>query len=154
MKTLPNKFISVKEFAKLAGVSSQSVYKKLNNKLQTYSTVVDNKKVIDTTALWEVYGIEEFNPNSTKFATNSTNDSTKVERVESNSLNQELIQMLRKELEEKNKQIERLQQSLDNEQRLHAMEKQKVLELQGQVAEQQEKKEQEPKRQRWSWFKK
>ena len=147
MKTLPNKFISVKEFAKLAGVSSQSVYKKLNNKLQTYSTVVDNKKVIDTTALWEVYGIEEFNPNSTKFATNSTNDSTKVERVESDSLNQELIQMLKKQLDEKDKQISELQTLLSQEQQLRLVEHQQLLEYKA------KEKDEQPKG-FWSMFRK
>lgn len=138
-KTLSNNFISVKEFAKLAGVSSQSVYKKLNrlnNELQTYSTIVDNKKVIDTTALWEVYKIEEFNPNSTKFATNSTKETT---RVEDNSFNQELIQMLKKQLDEKDKQISELQTLLSQEQQLRLVEHQQLLEYKAKETDEQSK---------------
>jgi len=51
-------FLTVKEFAELAGVSVQSVYKKLgksNNPIQRYLKVVDGVKYISRTALDVLY---------------------------------------------------------------------------------------------------
>ena len=46
-----SEFVSVKEFARRAGVSPQAVYKQLNNKLQGYWQLQNGKKVIDLAAL-------------------------------------------------------------------------------------------------------
>lgn len=146
-KTLTNKFISVKEFAKLAGVSPQSIYKQVGKKLSIYSTKVDNRVKIDISALWEVYGIESYQPIQPEVSTDSTNDSTEVEQAP--DIIQEYIQTLKKEIEEKNEQIKKFQEEtselrklLDQEQQLRLVESQRNIELQ------------EPKRRRWFIFKK
>ena len=62
MKT---EYLSIKDFAERAGVSQQSLYKrlnKLNNQLNNYIKLVDNQKMIDIRALQEVYGIEVEQP--------------------------------------------------------------------------------------------
>ena len=121
-------FLTIKEFAEAVGVSQQAVYKQLNNKLKPYLKVVDNKKMLNKSAL------ELFKPKE---------DTTNVE--------QRLINMLQDELNKKNEQIERLQQLLDHAQQLHAMEKQRVLELECKVEEQ---KQQEQKKKWWQFGKK
>ena len=120
-------FLTIKEFAEAVGVSQQAIYKQLNNKLKPYLKVVDNKKMLDKSAL-ELFETKE--------------DTTKVE--------QQLINMLQTELNKKNEQIEKLQQALDQAQKLHAMEKQRVLELECKVEEQ----KQEPKKKWWQFRKK
>lgn len=58
-------YLSIKDFAKRAGVSQQSLYKrlnKLNNQLNNYIKLVDNQKMIDIRALQEVYGVEVEQP--------------------------------------------------------------------------------------------
>ena len=120
-KTPLNNFISVKEFAQRAGVSTQSIYKQLDKRLATYSTKVGNRTMIDISALSELYGVEVVQPNSTELATVSTEESTYLQKY---------IQKLEEQLEKKDKQIEDLTQMLDQEQRLHAADKQELLKLQ------------------------
>ena len=40
-----NDLVTIQEFAKLAGVSRQAVYKQLNNRLHSYCQLVDNQKM-------------------------------------------------------------------------------------------------------------
>lgn len=51
-------YLSIKEFAGVAGVSTQSVYKRLSTSLQPYVKEVVNQKVLNIQALQDVYGIE------------------------------------------------------------------------------------------------
>lgn len=51
-------YLTVKEFAEVAGVSTQSVYKRLVTSLQPYVKEVANQKVLNVQALYDVYGIE------------------------------------------------------------------------------------------------
>ena len=58
-------YLSIKDFAKKAGVSQQSLYKRLNNPnnlLNNYVKMVENQKMIDIRALQEVYGVEVEQP--------------------------------------------------------------------------------------------
>lgn len=120
--------LTVDEYAKLKGISKQAVYKKLT-KLNTTEEKRNGKTItiiiVDDEELAEIQE-EDIQPNST--ALNSTVE--KVENVEnkplfSNSaatysteekqpnstveLNQDLIELLKNQLNEKDKQIERLQ---------------------------------------------
>jgi len=52
-----NDLLTIKEFAELAGVTRQTVYKQLNNRLNPYCQLVDNKKMLELRALEEVYGV-------------------------------------------------------------------------------------------------
>lgn len=137
--------MKIKEFAQRVGISQQAVYKQLNNRLKDYVTVIDGKKWIDKRAL------ELYEPK-----VNSTNCSTDNQPM-NNQLNDKLIEMLRKELEEKgqqlhekDKQIAELQKLLDQSQKLNAMDKQKILELEDkQASEEQNKKNEEPVKKKW-----
>lgn len=53
-----NEYLTIKEFAEVAGVSTQSVYKRLATSLQPYVKEVANQKVLNIQALQDVYGIE------------------------------------------------------------------------------------------------
>lgn len=62
---METEYISIKDFAKRAGVSQQALYKrlnKLNNQLNNYIKLVENQKMIDIRALQEVYGVEVEQP--------------------------------------------------------------------------------------------
>ena len=123
---MDKEYLTIKEFAAAVGVSQQAIYKQLNNKLKPYLKVVENKKMLEKSAL-ELFKKEE-----------------KINEVE-----QQLINMLQTELNAKNEQIERLQQALDQAQKLHAMEKQRVLELEDKMAA---AAEEEPKKKWWNIF--
>lgn len=113
------KLLSVSEFAKLTGISRQSVYKKIkdpDNQLSTCVNQVDNQIFID---------IEAFKRISDNQNDNQTDNQTD-NKVDSKN---ELIEILKKELEEKNKQIETLQRLLDQEQQLHLIDKNNKLEI-------------------------
>lgn len=115
---MEKEYISIKDFAVAAGVSQQAIYKQLNNKLKNYVREVEGKKKIDKSAL------DLFKKHDSAKETNST-------RVE-----QQLIEMLKTELNEKSeqlkakdKQISELLQALDQAQKLNAIDKQKIMEL-------------------------
>ena len=96
MKT---EYLSIKDFAERAGVSQQSLYKrlnKLNNQLNNYIKLVDNQKMIDIRALQEVYGIEVEQPIQPN-----------IQPVE-----QPIQPLLQAEIEEKNDLIEFLKDQL------------------------------------------
>lgn len=94
-----SKYVSVKEFARQAGVSAQAVYKQLDNKLKNYWQVENGKKVIS------LEGLSVFS--SPASSTNKeNNDTTKM------------VQMLFDQLEKKDEQIAALQEALKNAQQL------------------------------------
>lgn len=139
---MKKEYISIKEFAVAVGMTQQGVYKQLNKKLKPYLKVVDNKKMLDKSA------IELF-----KNDRSSQQVEQPLNRGEQ-QLNNKLIEMLQKELEEKgeqlkekDRQIERLQQSIDQAQKLHAMDKQRILELECKAEEPTEPTE--PQKKKW-----
>lgn len=100
--------ITVAEYAKAKGVSVQSVYKQLNNRLKPYLKEVDGKKYLLSTVLTEIQP-----NNSTAVKQPFNNHSTEV-------LNQSLIEMLQKnnevlqrQLEIKDEQIKQLNERLE-----------------------------------------
>lgn len=56
-----NEYLTIKKFAELAGVSTQSVYKRLATSLQPYVKEVANQRMLNILALQDVYGIEVVN---------------------------------------------------------------------------------------------
>lgn len=96
-------FLTIKEFAEVVGVSSQSVYKRLNSTLKPYLSIKNGKKYLNIKAL-ELYSDTDDKDNflneNNQLATN----------------NNQLIQLLKDELEAKNKQIEKLQSLLEQSQ--------------------------------------
>ena len=101
-------YITVSEYAKIKGVSVQSVYKQLNNRLKPYLIMVENKKCLLSTVIDEI----------------ETNHSTEVEQPFNNhsteSLNQSLIETMQKTIEVlqsqlsvKDEQIKQLNERLE-----------------------------------------
>ena len=97
------KYLAVSEFAKLAGVSKQAIYQRLNTSLKDFVKVEQGKKVIDSAAL------SLFSPDYTyqEDETPAQTDST---------IEQELVQLLKAQLEAKDSQIAELQTALLEEQ--------------------------------------
>ena len=123
-------YISVKEFAQRTGVSKQAIYQQLNKRLKDYVRVFDGKKCIEESAL-ELFlqNDENTKKQSSDKSIEREKDSIESEADKENSIENELIEMLKKQLEEKDKQIADLNKALIQQQQLHAMDKQRILEL-------------------------
>lgn len=91
---------TIKEFAEAAGVSPQSVYKRLNGVLEPYLSIRNGRKCLNIKAL-SLY--EEENDDDNKFNKNN----------QPSTGNNQLIQLLKDELEAKNKQIDKLHMLLE-----------------------------------------
>ena len=152
-----DEYISIKEFAKRAGVSVQSIYKRLNglnNPLNQYIKLVENQKMLNISALEEIYGIEVVQPIQPNHSTYSTPQSderdkktetssrTKAETVSA------LVSVLEKELSAKNEQIAHLQKLLDQEQQLRMISEQKLLQI-----EEDKTVEEGQKKKKWQFWK-
>lgn len=86
-----NEYLSVKQFSERAGVSSQAVYKQLNNKLKKFKKVENGKTYVN------IRGLSCF------VATNSTNVVQPVEQM---------IEVLKEQLKAKDEQIRALNEQL------------------------------------------
>lgn len=93
---------TVAEFAKIAGVSKQAVYSRLDKGLKQFIQKVDGQKMLKKEAL-QLYDKQEVEQS------NSSNLSTL-------DLLSKTIESLQRQLEEKDKQIERLTEALIIEQ--------------------------------------
>lgn len=63
MKTrVQDELLTVQEFAERAGVSVQAVYKRLNNSLNPYIQLVEGRKMLKSSALYEIYGVKVEQP--------------------------------------------------------------------------------------------
>lgn len=156
---MKDEYISVKEFAKRAGVSVQSLYKRLNglnNPLNQYIKLVDNQKMLNISALEEIYGIEVEQPIQPNHSTYSTFHST------SESINEAVIdtllkqtEILKKELEIKNIQIKELNERLSESQKLLAYQQQlqAMAEQKLQLLEQKEIQQEVKEKKRWQFWK-
>ena len=97
-------FLTVKEFSELAGVSVQSIYKKLgkvNNPIQRYLKVVDGVKYISRTALEVLYNSSP--ATNVLHEEKKTNEQSSTDRI-LNILEKQLEEQ-RRQLQEKDKQI-------------------------------------------------
>lgn len=123
---MKEQFLSIKQFAKMAKVSPQSIYKRLNqvdNSLNNYVKTVESKKMIDCRALYDIYGIKIEQPSQPEV------EQGEQQKQPVNDVTNQLIEMLRNELEAKNKQLAEMQKLLDQEQQLRMVEHQKLLSL-------------------------
>ncbi|WP_031476620.1 hypothetical protein [Agathobaculum desmolans] len=57
-----DELLTVQEFAEKAGISVQAVYKRLNNSLNSYVKLVNGRKMLRVSALYEVYGVNVEQP--------------------------------------------------------------------------------------------
>ena len=145
-------YLSIKDFAKRAGVSQQAIYKQVERKLNNYVKMVENQKMIDIRALQEVYGVEVEQPIQPKIEPVEQPIQPNFDSILSQ--NQQMIDMLKEQLEAKDKQIENLQKLLDQEQHLNAMNHEKILLLESKLEEPTEPVEpdEEPPKGFWTRF--
>ena len=103
--------MTVKQVADAVGVSAQAIYKRLrkvDNQIKPFVVEVDNQKMLRKSILSEVYGIEDSKP-----VVEPVNPVVQPEKTpESTALNR-MIDLLEKELAEKDKQIEAKQKEID-----------------------------------------
>jgi hypothetical protein len=123
---MKNGYISIQEYAKIKGISTQAVYKQLTTKLTTYVVEVDNHKMLKISVLDEDLNNQVDNRvanHSTKVDNQVAIDSRYIERLEKD------IEYLRKTLDEERQahrednarhtaEIERLTTAIINEQSL------------------------------------
>lgn len=132
-----DEYMSVAEFADCAGCSKQAVYQQLNKKLKPYVKVIDGKKTINSKALREVYG-KEIQP-----------ESQSVVKEVDQELNKELIDLLKTQIEEKDRQIEDLHRLLEREQVQVAIAQNKLQELEDKQRQETAEKQEEPEKKSW-----
>lgn len=158
-----HEYISIKEFAVRAGVSPQSVYKRLNqvgNQLINYVKPVGNQRMLNIKALQDIYGIKVDNQNQpveqpvVNFSQPmqdqirllqdqlNSKDQQLREQAERDQKKDEQIRKLQAQLIEQDlrhhEQIQTMQELLSQEQKLHLLSVQRVQELEDQAAVQQE----------------
>ena len=94
-----HELLTIKEFAEASGRSQQTIYKQISTRLAAYLHEIDGQKFIEQKALGEVFkiGIQPEENNSV----NSVNSG--------NNPNNPLYDILKAELDAKNRQIEQLQ---------------------------------------------
>ena len=131
---MSNDLLTVKQFAEATGLTQQAIYKQLNKRLNNYVVIVDGQKMLKRSAL------KSFS-NSTVKQQDNNSFNTLLEQ------NQQIIDMLKKELEEKNKQIAELQKIVDQQQKLTGIAQAKILELE-EKSQDPEQEQEQPKK----WF--
>lgn len=100
-----NEYLSIKEFADAAGVSKQAVYQRLTGTLKPYVSIKDGVKYLNIRAL-ELYKGDDA---VKKLKKNNQEESNSVQ-VDS------MIELLKRELDQKNKQIDELHKLLEQSQ--------------------------------------
>lgn len=161
---MKNDYISISEFAAAAGVSQQSVYKRLRNKddaIQPFCKKIDGKKYISKYAIDIIYRDEEPQETTQEEQTEEPQEEP-TEKANENVLMtilQQQLETLRNELEVKNKQIENLNNRLaeannliSQQQQLQLLDTQRIAALEAAAADTEEteneeiKQEEEPKK--------
>ena len=131
---MKNKYISVSEFAKAAGVSKQAVYSRLKSQdLNKFIKLENGKKLINIKAL------ELFNKSSSQSSFNQVEQGLE-------STEREYIEFLKKQIEELQRDKQELYRLLDQQQQLTAQANATIKKLQAPKEEaairQQERQEQ------------
>lgn len=98
-------YLTIKEFADAAGVSKQAVYQRLTGTLKPYVSIKDGVKYLNIRAL-ELYTGDDA---VKKLKKNNQEESNSVQ-VDS------MVELLKRELDQKNKQIDELHKLLEQSQ--------------------------------------
>ena len=98
-------YLTIKEFADIAGVSKQAVYQRLTGTLKPYVSVKDGVKYLNIRAV-ELYKGDDA---VKKLKKNNQEESNSVQ-VDS------MVELLKRELDQKNKQIDELHKLLEQSQ--------------------------------------
>ena len=105
-----NELLTVAEFSKRAGVSKQAIYSRLDKGLKQFVQVVDGQKMLNIKAL------EQYSSQGVEQEKQSTCSSVEQEQNSALDLLKTTIDMLQKQLEEKDRTIHELTEALKNEQ--------------------------------------
>lgn len=105
-----DKYITVAEFSKRANISKQRVYQLLNKRLKEFVQEVDGKKMLDIRAL------ESFSIQDTCSSIVQEVEPDAKQEASALDLLKTTIDMLQKQLEEKDRTIHELTEALKNEQ--------------------------------------
>lgn len=144
-----DEYISIKELAEITGKSQQSIYKRLNkenNPLKVFVKETSQGLKVHKDALRVVYKIEQKFDNEVvqpSLTTSTTEEKEQPNNEQKQTAELKVIDILQKELEEqrknnetKDQQIKELtemlqqsQQMLSNEQKLNAINTQRILQL-------------------------
>lgn len=129
-------YISIADFAERAGVSKQAVYQRLNKSLKAYVKVIDGKKSINIRALEDLYGKDDCSSVEQDIQGEFKGVEQGIEEEKEGQLINKLIDTLQEELKskdeqirEKDLQIKELHNLLDQQQKLTAMDRQRITEL-------------------------
>lgn len=147
---MEQEYLSIKQIADRLGTTKQRVYRciKKNCINEAYSETVSGNTVLmyDNAAFIRISELLETRSgtsNETQEAHHDTHHDT---------VNEALYEALLKQLEVKDQQIEQLQKALDQAQKLNAMDKQKILELEDKMAatnQEQNQEVEEPVKKKW-----
>lgn len=112
-----DKYITVAEFSKRANISKQRVYQLLNKRLKEFVQEVDGKKMLDIRAL-ESFSIQGACSNNQDTCSSVVKEVEPDAKQEASALDllKTTIDMLQKQLEEKDRTIHELTEALKNEQ--------------------------------------
>lgn len=133
-------YITVLEFSKRANVSKQYVYQQLDKKLKDFVKVVDNKKMLNIKAL------ELFNQEDSKQVVDQ--DLNQLLNKQVDSLNKQIESLLDQlkakdeQIRELNKSVSKTQELLNQEQSLHLAVQQKMLLLEKKQEDQEHQEQQ------------
>ena len=98
-------YLTIKEFAEAAGVSKQAVYQRLTGTLKPYVSVKDGVKYLNIRAL-ELYKGDD----AVKKLKKNNQEESNIVQVDS------MVELLKRELDQKNKQIDELHKLLEQSQ--------------------------------------
>ncbi len=108
-------YLTIAEFAKSAGISKQAVYYQLDSRLESYLIQVENKRMIEKSALERFYSsqLEQLdssqNSSFSQVDSSQNQDKTPAEKID---LTKEMFDFLKQEIENRDKQIEKLQDNV------------------------------------------
>lgn len=150
---MEQEYLSIKQIADRLGTTKQRVYRciKKNCINEAHSETVNGNTVL-------MYDNAAFIRISELLGTGSSTSKETHEahqEVHHDTVNEALYEALLKQLEVKDQQIEQLQKALDQAQKLNAMDKQKILELEDKMAavdQEQNQEADEPVKKKWWHF--
>lgn len=129
---MDKQYLSILEYAKIKGITPQAVYKQLNNKLKDFLIEVESKKYIKIEALSESELKEVEQQLNNEFNNSCQEFNNQIQPFLERQIEEKdkQIERLFQQIAEKDKQIESLQNLLNQSQQLQAIEKQLLLENQ------------------------
>lgn len=147
---MEQEYLSIKQIAEQLKTTKQRVYRciKKNCIKESHNETVNGNTVLmyDNAAFTRISELL----NSGSSTSKQTHEA--YQEVHHDAVNEALYEALLKQLEVKDQQIEQLQKALDQAQRLNAMDKQKILELEDKMAaadQEQNQEVEEPVKKKW-----